>query len=523
MRVIAWIMLFIFAASPLAEAGVLQRKVVIPVEKPSTNNASQSQAIARQDYNFPAEKYAALVMDAKTGEVLHARNADAQRYPASLTKMMTLYLLFEALEQKKITTKSAFVVSRLAAQQPQTNISLIPGERIPVDTAIRALIIRSANDVAVVVAENLGKSVSNFALMMTQKARALGMRNTVFKNPNGLPDSNQHTTARDLAKLAIALRRDFPEYYPYFSVRQFTWKRVSYYTHNRVMLRYSGVDGLKTGFINASGFNVVTSLKRNGRTLIGVVMGGNNATARDDRMIALLEQTQQALNARGNTIANMQPQNLPAPKVSGANPTASVTVQSQNQAPAQTSTPLSTDRGIIKQNITDTNSGSPQQTRIVEPDLSSKPSQVVPVITTRTITVTPQIGANINTNTTQQTFTVASANLPTTTAAIKVAPFATTKSSTLPLSRAMNDVNVNSWGIQVGAYEDRTQAEQAVRKAISIASNALQGSRSAVMGAGTAYKTIHRARLENLTEDQARKACQALISNQSPCFIYRVN
>lgn len=514
MRILfGWIVLGLFFAAPLAQAGVLHRNVVAPKAVPARQNNTedaQNRAIARQDYNFPASKYAALVMDAKTGEVLHARNADALRYPASLTKMMTLYLLFDALEKKKITLESRFSVSRRAAQQPQTNISLIPGEKIPVDTAIRALIIRSANDVAVVVAENLGNSVENFAQAMTQKARELGMRNTVFRNPNGLPDSNQHTTARDLAKLAIALRRDFPQYYSYFSVRQFSWKRVTYYTHNRVMLRYSGVDGLKTGYIFASGFNVATSLKRNGRTLIGVVMGGNNATARDDRMIALLEQTQQALAKRGNAVANMQPQNLPAPRITASattDPSAPATAkivavnQTSSATGSTTITKTTTVESIASQPIhadDNANSQSQDEKKLVvssnvittRPDTTAR--AVAPVVTAHAITLTHSDTAS---------------KIP----------------DTLTLSRPLSDVDINSWGIQVGAYEDRVQAEQALQKAISIASNTLQGSRVAVIGADTAYKTIHRARLENLTEDKARKACQTLISNQSPCFIYRVN
>lgn len=495
MRLFAVFAVFCLVYSQIAFAGVNRRNVVTTSAPRTPQIDARVRQMAQQDGMFRPEKYAALIMDARTGEIIHARNADARRYPASLTKMMTLYLLFDAMERGKVSTRSTMLVSRRAAQQPQTNISLKPGERIPVDTAIRALVVRSANDVAVVTAEHLGGSVENFAKQMTAKAHALGMKNTVFKNPHGLPDYNQYTTARDLAKLSIALRRDFPQYYNYFSVRQFSWKRVPYFTHNRVMLRYAGADGIKTGFINMSGFNVATSVRRNGRTLVGIVMGGNNAASRDDRMIALLENAQDMLAARGNQVANLQHRNLPtdlSPPV----------VAPQPKPVPQ---PIIADRGIVNAATTPT-------------PVTQSASAVQPPV--RVITAAPPAAK------------VVQPAISTTQAA---APFATMSESnarytsqpaaapTLAMSKPMNDVDTNRWGIQVGAFEDRMQAEQAAKKAFAIASPNLQGTRIAVNGAGAANKTIHRARLENLTEDQAKKACQVLISNQSPCFIYRVN
>jgi D-alanyl-D-alanine carboxypeptidase len=453
-------------------------------------------AIEQQDYMFSAEKYAAIVMDAKTGEVLYARNADARRYPASLTKMMTLYLLFEAMEQGKYTKKSYLTASRRASMQPQTNISLRAGEKIPVETAIHALVVRSANDVAVVVAESLGGTVENFAQRMTNKARQLGMRGTVFKNPHGLPDYNQHTTARDMAKLAIALRRDFPQYYDSFSVRKFSWKRANYVTHNRVMLRYAGADGIKTGYINASGFNVVTSVQRNGRTLIGAVFGGNNASARDDRMIALLEQTEAKLMARGNMIANLQPQNLPNPIARAAAPV--VQAQAPAPVPQPVAAPTPPSPQVAMRDVNDVNAR----------DVNARPASMPVVIRG------------------------ASQPVPISTKVPARSPFAVMEASDVRNMRAQReqvaqgDTDADSvfrWGIQVGAFENKTQAEDAAKKAYSIAFTALRSSRIAVKGADASSKTIHRARLENLTEDQARDACQMLISSQSPCFIYRAN
>ncbi|MCE7914197.1 MAG: D-alanyl-D-alanine carboxypeptidase [Nitrosomonas sp. PRO4] len=235
--------------------------------------------------------HASIAVDAKTGEVLHELHADAIRYPASLTKMMTLYMLFEALQQRKLSLDSRMPVSMHAASMPSTNINLRAGETIGVRDAIAALIVRSANDVAAVVAETLGKTEANFARMMTDKARAMGMRATTFRNASGLPHSEQKTTARDLLTLSTRLMKDFPQYYHFFSTQSFTHKGITYNSHNRMLRNARGVDGLKTGFIRASGFNVATSAKRGDRRIIAVVMGGHTAVARDQYMSQLLDRS----------------------------------------------------------------------------------------------------------------------------------------------------------------------------------------------------------------------------------------
>ena len=250
---------------------------------------------------FPVQAnslYASIVVDAESGAVLHESNADASRYPASLTKMMTLYLLFEALEQRRMTLDTRMKVSAHAASMPSTNIHLRTGDSISVREAIPALIVRSANDVAAVVAEALGGSETQFGNMMTDKARKLGMHSTTFRNASGLPNSAQKTTARDLVKLSTRLIKDFPKYYHYFSAQSFSYKGVTYNSHNRMVRNTPGVDGLKTGFIRASGFNVATSAKRGNRRVIAVVMGGHTAAARDQHMAQLLER---GFNQMGRT------------------------------------------------------------------------------------------------------------------------------------------------------------------------------------------------------------------------------
>ncbi|MEM7652062.1 MAG: D-alanyl-D-alanine carboxypeptidase family protein [Pseudomonadota bacterium] len=234
-------------------------------------------------------KYASIVIDAGTGEILHQEYAAEKRYPASLTKMMTLYMLFEALDRKRFRMDSRLKVSSKAAQQPASHLKLKAGRSITVENAIYALITKSANDVAVVVAEAIGRSEQGFARLMTRKARALGMTETVFRNASGLPDSKQVTTARDMAQLSRAMLYHFPHYYHYFSTERFTYKGKTYRNHNRLLETYEGADGLKTGYIKASGFNLATSAVRHGRRLITVVFGGKTSASRNRRVAELLD------------------------------------------------------------------------------------------------------------------------------------------------------------------------------------------------------------------------------------------
>ncbi|KQU80072.1 penicillin-binding protein [Mesorhizobium sp. Root102] len=239
----------------------------------------------------PARKYAAIVVDARTGKQLFEVSSTAQRYPASLTKMMTLYLLFEALETGRVTKETQIPVSDHAASQPPTKLRFRRGESIDVDSAIRAIVVKSANDVAVAVGEYLGGSEEQFAAMMTSKARQLGMTSTVFRNASGLPDDDQHTTARDMAVLGMALRQRFPQQFHYFSESDFMFRGRLVRGHNDMLGRVRGVDGIKTGYIRASGFNIVTSYNADGRNLIVVVMGADSARQRNDHVEALIQRS----------------------------------------------------------------------------------------------------------------------------------------------------------------------------------------------------------------------------------------
>lgn len=236
-----------------------------------------------------AAREASIVIDANTGRVLHAVNADTLNYPASLTKMMTLYLLFEALEDGRLTTATPLKVSNRAAGQAPTRLGLAPGTTIMVKDAILALITKSANDVAVVVAEGLAGSEHKFAEQMTEKARALGMTRTHFRNASGLPNRRQLSTVRDMAVLARALARDFPREYRYFATRSFSYSGQTYTNHNKLLASYSGTDGVKTGYTHASGYNLAAAVERDGTRLIAVVFGGKTSASRDRQITSLLD------------------------------------------------------------------------------------------------------------------------------------------------------------------------------------------------------------------------------------------
>jgi D-alanyl-D-alanine carboxypeptidase len=246
-----------------------------------------------------APKSASIVICAKTGTVLHESNADVVTHPASLTKMMTLYMTFKALRGKKLTLDQRLPVSKHASQQIPSKLGLRPGSTLTVREAILALITKSANDAAAVLGEALGGgSETHFASLMTQQAHTLGMTKTVFKNASGVPNKLQVTSARDMATLSLCLYKHFPEYFPLFKTQKFVHKGVVHANHNKLLGKIPGVDGIKTGFVNASGFNLAASMVRDNRRIIAVVMGGESAKARDQKMVKLLETTHRTFKAK---------------------------------------------------------------------------------------------------------------------------------------------------------------------------------------------------------------------------------
>ena len=260
------------------------------------------------------KKYAAFVVHADSGDVLFDRYSTLSRYPASLTKMMTLYLLFEELEAGQKTLKTKLKVSKSAASQPPSKLGLRTGRTITVEDAIKALIVKSANDVAVVVAESISGSEWRFARKMTAKARSLGMRKTTFRNASGLPNSKQRTTARDMAELGRRLYQDFPQYRHYLKSKKFVWGKRTYTTHNSLVKNYQGADGIKTGYTRASGFNLTTTAERDGHRLIGVVLGGRSSYTRDRHMREILDKAFGQIKKKPALVASLV-RNPPTPRL----------------------------------------------------------------------------------------------------------------------------------------------------------------------------------------------------------------
>jgi len=245
-------------------------------------------------------RYATIVMEAGTNRVLYATDPDELRHPASMTKMMTLLMLFEAMDRGEVSMDTRMKVSKFAATRPPTKLMVKARSTVRVEDAINALVILSANDIATVVAEHLGGTEGKFGQMMTARAHALGMTSTVFRNASGLPDPRQVSTARDMATLSMALIEKFPQHYAVFSKDQFTFNGYTYRTHNRLLAAYEGADGLKTGFINTSGFNLSASAMRDGHRIVAVTFGGPTAAARDRHMADLLD--------RGFALLSNQPE-----------------------------------------------------------------------------------------------------------------------------------------------------------------------------------------------------------------------
>lgn len=453
-----------------------------------------------------SDKHASLIIDANSGKVLHADSASRLRHPASLTKMMTLYMTFDALRTGRLTLNSSLTASKKAAGMPSTNLHMRPGDKITVRDAIKALVVRSANDVAVILAESIGGSEYQFAKQMTAVARRLGMKSTTFRNASGLPDRQQVTTARDLAVLALALRRHYPEYYSFFDTRDFRYKGKKYTTHNRVMSRITGADGLKTGYIRASGFNLVTSATRDERAVIGVVLGGDTARARDDEMVRLVERTFARMNLQTNRRQFvLEDDPLPRSKPQELQALAQVNPQpQQQQALPKTYQIASADTSSAAVQAT------PQQYANFDPQPSSNTPQFVNFSfdgSSKSQFVPPEHDEAVlsaydaelqQASLTQGQFTPASLKVP-----------------------AVSNDPKKQWGVQVGAYEESREALVAAANAASMAPKLLQSARIHVSDKQEIKgKTLYRARLADMTKNQAHQACELLSSLKTPCFVY---
>ena len=435
-----------------------------------------------------ADKNASLVIDANSGKVLHAESASKQRYPASLTKLMTLYMTFDALRTGQLKMDTVLRASKKAASMPSTNLRMKKGDKIKVRDAIKALVVRSANDVAVIMAERISGSEYKFAQRMTAVARHLGMKNTTFKNASGLPNRQQTTTARDMAVLALALRRHYPEYYPYFRTQTFTYKGKKYTSHNRVMKRVSGADGLKTGYIRASGFNLITSVMRRGKSVVGVVLGGESSKKRDDKMVKLLERTFSRMNLQSNRrqfVLNKDPR--PSQK-----PRELVLLAQQKQQLA------SQQQHVAYQ----PQSQADQPAQYVKFDFGATQPQVKPLAPPAQVSAYDEEIKALRDKQRGQ-FMPVTYQVEGSDTGFKLNPS-------------------NEWGVQVGAYQQSREALVAASNAASVAPKLLESARIHVTDKQKVDdKVLYRARLADMTESQAKQACAALEASNTACFVYR--
>jgi D-alanyl-D-alanine carboxypeptidase len=406
-----------------------------------------------------AAQYSAIVVDARTGKTLYSKDSNGRRYPASLTKMMTLYLTFEALAKGRISKSTPVLFSANAAAEPPTKLGVRKGGSVTVDTAILSMVTKSANDSATALGEMLGGSEANFARMMTAKARQLGMNSTVFRNANGLPDPGQFTTAHDMAVLGIALREHYPQYYGYFSQRSFMYGSRRINGHNRLLGRIDGVDGIKTGYTRASGYNLVSSVKSDGRLLVGVVMGGATGRARDNQMAALIRTYLPKASRRGGG-------DLVAKADSDTSPVAAIAkvMLPKHDAPTPDSRP------------------------------TAKPVAVAADDTTAADTRIDAADAK----------------------AATVAAYAET-SQVDPLATA--SVAKGSWVVQIASSPKQSEAKASLEKATKQAPKVLADASSFTVAFDNGGTTYYRARFGGFdSQNAALKACKALKRKKIDCY-----
>jgi len=408
--------------------------------------------------------YASIVVDANTGEVLHAVAADAKTYPASTTKIMTLYLLFEAMAKGRLSLTTPVKVSDAAAAQAPSKLGLEAGKTVAVRDAMLAVVTKSANDMAVVLAEAIAGSEAAFAERMTAKARQLGMRNTRFRNASGLPDPEQVTTARDLATLGMAVLRDYPRQYQVFSTHDFSFEGQTHPNHNKLLGRYDGLDGIKTGYIRASGFNLVASAERGGRRLVAVVLGGNAPGWRDKHMAQLLDT---AFRKRPAVMLASTDKTKPAAQVNGV--AAGPALPSAGPAPAVR--PIAKE---IKQRP-----GAPAPEPVIATD---EPAPAAPVYAEELEGEQPTIADMISDD-------------------------------------AAEEILVSgNWGVQVGAFKLHPNAQRAAEEARKWLPANLAAARPVVDEKAVRRAKVFQARLIGMTEGEARALCRAMKKKRADCL-----
>lgn len=473
-----------------------------------------------------APPYASIVVDAKTGRVLHGENEDALRHPASITKVMTLYLLFEQIDRGRFRLDTPLTVSSRAAAQAPSKIGLRPGETIEVEDAIKALITKSANDIAVVVAENIAGSEDGFADMMTRRARSLGMNRTVFKNASGLPNPAQVTTARDLAILARAVQDRFPRYYKYFETRVFNFAGVSHRNHNKLLGRVEGVDGIKTGFTRASGFNLMTNARTQDRHVVAIVLGGRSGASRDQIVANLVRENLPRAFAGARTapmVAEVSERPRPAvvaeaARPRGAEPTVETTATTTN---TRTPAPRPLDLNGLRA-VAAAADSVPTTTPVARPQaVAAAPSAPAPASNLRWNTGPAPASAGIAMAYAPSEPPARSAAATLRAAEPEQRTVAVRSEAPAP-SASVGASPASGWVIQLGATDDEGKARSILADAQSRSGRVLGKAApftERVVRDGT---TLFRARFSGFTEaDAAHEACRVLKRSGFACFATR--
>ncbi len=448
-------------------------------------NSGTSYAKAKPE-KYP-KKYAALIMDADTGLILHQENANKRLHPASLTKLMTLLMVFDAIDHGALRLNDRVYISKHAASMIPSKLGLKPGTSIKVKDAIYALVTKSANDVAVALGEKLGGSESKFALMMTRKARKIGMTRTRFRNASGLHDPLQVSTARDMSRLAQSMLTRYKRHYHYFSTRSFTYQGKTYRSHNKLMDTYAGMDGMKTGYIKASGFNLVSSVMRHDRRLIGVVFGGKTGKSRNAIMERLLDRS----FAKIGNIAIAQ-NDIPVPSrkpAHGIKFAALKTITPPTRPPIETPSNL---KKTATKAFTLTSRWDMLDSSHEDSMFNKMIGQGDYDITVRNRIETGLIAISAHLGETIPNASIAGQPQPTKLAA--------------PKTQRDN----GQWAIQIGAFTSRERADRALTQGLDKLPSSLQHGRTTVAPIKTGQGWIFRSRLHGYSKQAAHEACSIL-------------
>jgi D-alanyl-D-alanine carboxypeptidase len=446
-------------------------------------------------------QFSAIAVDARTGKILFGSSIDGPRHPASLTKVMTLYLLFQDLKAGRIKLTTDLKVSRRAASMQPSKLGLKPGTTISVENAIKALVTRSANDVAATIGENLEGNEASFAARMTRTARSIGMSKTTFKNASGLPNPAQVTTARDMATLSLRIQRDFPQYYPYFSIASFVYNGQTIRTHNRLLGRYQGTDGIKTGYIAASGFNLTTSAKRGDKRIVGVVLGSSSGGARNAYMMKMLDSafpkcvngqtiaavagTAQGAMDPAKNLAAVEPKQKPLPDTADAD---------AKLAPAKDE---NSDMGTAK--------GTTFKTVVAGENETTAPDPKV---------LEAKIAETSGASDTEEGAEEITPPMPT------KLPFAIKKKATAPAAKEVAASIEPTWNIQIGAYPEKAEARLKLKEIRASGYPFLSGKPAFTVEVQKGTQIVYRARFSGFTQSTAKAACTELAKKGMTCLAF---